>query len=452
MRAGQRKQVPALLAMACAGLFGAWVAPALAQGTPKNCCPPPCPLPTVPQTAEPPRPMPTTTELARPGETPRPATPSQQPEAQPPSTDLSLDQRFAGLGGETVSTPNMLGDFLGATALRCVPFQVTTQVPHTTTVRVPTPFCLESGFIVHMPINQPCPPGAVRIFANQTVTTSVPVTSTELSCYRIPAESHTFKISENESARPQDRVFVDYNGYFNVLPSERLGTDVRNMDVHRETLGIEKTFFDGQASIELRGPYNTLTVGGSAIPGSNGAFSDVGDVTALVKVVIAEDRQAGWLISGGLAVTVPTGPDALGGVSFTSGLVHTTLLQPYMGYLYNTDRWYVQGFSALDIPTASGDTLLMYNDVGVGYFLRRDRDSGRFLSAIVPTFEAHVTTPLSNAGTSTGLLFTPNVVDLTEGVILGLGRRATLSLGVAEPVTGPKPFEVEAIVQFNLWY
>ena len=28
----------------------------------------------------------------------------------PPSTDLVLDQRFAALGGETVSVPNMIGD------------------------------------------------------------------------------------------------------------------------------------------------------------------------------------------------------------------------------------------------------------------------------------------------------------------------------------------------------
>lgn len=461
MIASRWRWSPALLALAWIGFFAAW-AGSVRAGAPGECvCPCPCPPPALPQTTAPaPSPVPQPAEPSRPGQaepgrpgaTPQPQTPTPSAEAQPPSTDLSLDQRFAGLGGETVAAPNMLGDFLGSTALRCVPFQQTTLVPQTTTVRVPTPLCVGSGFTMRVPVGQPCPPGFVRIFANQTVTTQVPVTSSALSCYRVPAESHTFKISENESARPQDRVFVDYNGYFNVLPGERLGTDVRSMDVHRETLGIEKTFLDGQASIELRGPYNTLDVGGSAIPGSNGSFSDVGDVTAVLKVVVAEDREAGWLVSGGLAVTAPTGPASLGGVSFTSGLVHCTLLQPYVGYLYNTDRWYVQGFSALDIPTASGDSLLLYNDLGVGYFLRRDREAGRFISAIVPTLEAHVTTPLSNEGTSTGLFFIPNVVDLTEGVIFGIGRRALLSVGVAEPVTGPKPFDVEAIVQFNVRY
>jgi hypothetical protein len=29
---------------------------------------------------------------------------------KPPATDLALDQRFAGLGGETVSVPNMISD------------------------------------------------------------------------------------------------------------------------------------------------------------------------------------------------------------------------------------------------------------------------------------------------------------------------------------------------------
>src|SRR5262249_29857955 len=55
-----------------------------------------------------------------------------------------------------------------------------------------------------------------------------------------------FKIADNESPRPQDRVFVNYN-YFDRI----LGTSV---DLNRETLGFEKTFLDGNASVGMRVP------------------------------------------------------------------------------------------------------------------------------------------------------------------------------------------------------
>jgi hypothetical protein len=41
-------------------------------------------------------------------------------------------------------------------------------------------------------------------------------------------------------------------------------------------------------------------------------------------------------------------------------------------------------------------------------------------------------------------------VDLTAGATFGLGNRSILALGVVTPVTGPKPFDVEALVQLNI--
>ena len=42
-----------------------------------------------------------------------------------------------------------------------------------------------------------------------------------------------FKVAENESPLPTDRLFVTYNFYSRVLGTQ---------DIHRETLGVEKTF------------------------------------------------------------------------------------------------------------------------------------------------------------------------------------------------------------------
>ena len=90
-----------------------------------------------------------------------------------------------------------------------------------------------------------------------------------------------------------------------------------------------------------------------------------------------------------LAVTPTTGPNAFAGShSITS--FHSTTLQPYVGFIWNFQRWYLHGFTALDIPTDSNDVTLMYNDIGVGYFLYRNRMEGQAVTAIVPTFEVQV--------------------------------------------------------------
>src|SRR5205823_14358901 len=78
----------------------------------------------------------------------------------------------------------------------------------------------------------------------QSTTVNVPVTTTQQICYRIPAECHSFKIADDQNARPQDRVFFDYNYYNNVGANFRLGTDVSNMNVNRGVVGFEKTFFN----------------------------------------------------------------------------------------------------------------------------------------------------------------------------------------------------------------
>src|SRR5262249_28822403 len=64
---------------------------------------------------------------------------------------------------------------------------------------------------------------------------------------RIPIFSGgAFKIADNESPRPVDRLFATYNYYNNV---NTFGG--RDFDVHREVFGFEKTFLDGNASFGM---------------------------------------------------------------------------------------------------------------------------------------------------------------------------------------------------------
>jgi len=247
-----------------------------------------------------------------------------------------------------------------------------------------------------------------------------------------------FKISENDSPLPQDRVFLTYN-YFNNVAGSLNPPGFPQTDVHREVIGFEKTLFDGNASFEMRLPYIEVTGDGSV------RRDDLGDLTMIFKYAFLYNRETGNVLSGGLALTVPTGASFL-----QDGVpdIHPTLFQPFVGFVYHFGDFYAQGFSAVVVPTDGRDVTSFNNDIAGGCFLYRSR--GSFLTSIVPTVELHVDTPLDHPGAQT-LDPLPGIatVDMTAGVTLGLGARSQLGLGVVTPLSGPKPFDVEAQVYFN---
>jgi hypothetical protein len=248
-----------------------------------------------------------------------------------------------------------------------------------------------------------------------------------------------FKITENESPRPIDRVFFNYN-YFN-----RVGTGVPDLslfDIHRETFGFEKTFLDGDASAELRVSVLQQNSG----DGTLGA-TDFSSLTFVSKFALINNRETGNLLSTGMAVTVPTGPAIP--MPTGSGL-NSTLLQPFAGYIYVLDRLYVQGFSSLIIPTDSRDVLLLANSTGVGYFLYQAPNPGdRLISYVIPTIEGHSTVPLNHRGSDSFPVGFPDLFVLTNGVHIGVGRASNFTVGLAVPLTGPKLYNYEAFAQFN---
>ena len=256
-----------------------------------------------------------------------------------------------------------------------------------------------------------------------------------------------YKMADNQSPRPQDRVFVAFN-FFDDL-SQPGGSALHQVKVYREFFGVEKTFLDGNASIGLRLPLNTISAQ-SSTPGGGGTSTALGDLTVFIKGIFWQNRATGSLLSGGLAVTTPNGPSNFAGASFAKA-VPSSSLQPFLSYIANFGDWFVQGFSGSNIPTDARVAPMYYNDVGVGYFLYRAADPDAWISAVVPTFEVHVNTPLSHRSTAP-FVGAPDVVDLTFGSSFGLGRRAVLSAGVVNPVTGPRPYELEAVVLLNVFF
>ena len=74
-----------------------------------------------------------------------------------------------------------------------------------------------------------------------------------------------------------------------------------------------------------------------------------------------------------------------------------------------------------------------------------------FLTAVAPTFEVHVNSPLNHRGfdNPTDPFAIAASVNLTYGLNLEFGHNSLLTLGIVTPVTGPLPFSFETLVLFN---
>jgi hypothetical protein len=407
----------------------------------KKKCPPPCPPSATPTPSEKP---------------PLEIPPEQPPSvAEPPTEPMLSAERAGAFGSEMVAlaAPNMIGDFL---APSCGMRTVTTfiQTPPTVVPGTPgtpgTPGIPGLGFppegggvqVIRQPVpGTPATPGTPGFTIPGTLT---PITAT----FFVPSESHSFKVADNESAIPQDRLIGAFN-FYNFVEGQanaRMGANVGNVNFYREIVGFEKTFFDGYASIGMRLPFDLLDVGGI-----NQQSADAGDLSIIFKGVFLWDRDAGYIISGGLGITVPTGPVALGGAGFALDTFHSTLLQPWVGMEWVRGNFFIQGFSAIDVPIDPNDVTFFFNDLGVGYYVFRDRSESGFITGFAPTIEVHVNTPLNHREPSADCLVgLPDWVDLTGGFTVEFNRRSTLAVGVAAPVTGPKPYAMEAITQLNI--
>ena len=263
-----------------------------------------------------------------------------------------------------------------------------------------------------------------------------------------------FKVAENQSPRPVDRIYFNFNFFDGVNTAQfaSLNVPLNNMKLYREVIGFEKTFLDGRASWQLRLPFNQLTAQGPFVDrGFGGNTGSIGDLAVILKYALYDDRTTGRLVSTGLLVNTPTGTSSFAGARYLRN-VHVATIQPFVGYILPMGDFFLQGFSSIDVPVTDADVTMLYNDVALGYFLYRAKSADRLISAFVPTFEAHVNTPLNhrdylNRADPVG---TPDILNLTFGANFFLKERGLLSIGLVEPVTGPRPFNYEFFLQFNL--
>jgi len=280
---------------------------------------------------------------------------------------------------------------------------------------------------------------------------------------------------ENGSALPRDRAYFYYSG---VSDFAALG---RDFNINRYTLGGEKTFCDGRASVEVR-----LPLAGTADP----TQSVVGPVSGLDSFVLgnlgvlgkaALVRTDDFILTAGFGVSVPTAPDtrinSLSGAPLLEVNNDTVLLQPVVATAWApTERLFVQGAAQFDIDAfgnpvygADGnggltrlgrfmDQGYTYLHGGLGYWVYQDYAPEARLSGVALLTELSYIKSMgegnqvvTDQATLAPLDGGVDDLNVTVGANVLLGDRASISAGVALPVGGPKPYDWVAQVQLN-WY
>jgi hypothetical protein len=300
--------------------------------------------------------------------------------------------------------------------------------------------------------------------------------------------SRRVKIAENSSPFPVDRVYFMYNHFHNVYEFQEtqvvpiLQTFQRQLPIDRYTVGVEKTFWDEWASVELRLPMNgSLDAAGSAFAVNGGHY---GNLAVIVKRLLYDDGVLA--MSAGLGLDLPTGSEAEGRIgtnrfTFENDSVH---LLPYLGLIWQpADELFFTGFLQVDVAANGNEVVLatpgfpqrslgqyneqnlLYADLGAGYWLYRN-PYAEFITGVAALVEAHYTTAVQDSDavlveTSQLTMQISNplnrfdVVNATLGVNFDFSGTANLRVAGVFPLgdeADQRLFDSEVQVQFNHRY
>jgi hypothetical protein len=289
------------------------------------------------------------------------------------------------------------------------------------------------------------------------------------------------KIADDTSPLPTDRVFFDYNSFNSALLTANGG----EIGLIRYSIGFEKTFFDGNGSIEIKAPIDsgldsTQDLFATTTENQATAF---GNLAIVPKLLLYNNSR--WALAGGMTIGVPTAPDAAlrsrnipVATEIKNEAVH---LAPFLGLLiapgnrlfsitYLQFDFDANGNSVAEtVPgmvLARGklrDPTLMYVDTTVGYWLYQSPNGCGcgWLTGVAPVVELHYTTTLQDAQPASNAPFNPlivplrsriDVLNLTAGLQFVMGPQNYLTVAGVAPLRtepGDKQFDSEVVVQFN---
>jgi hypothetical protein len=289
----------------------------------------------------------------------------------------------------------------------------------------------------------------------------------------IAAADRRFKIAENNSPFPADRVFFNYHHFNNAIRD----VDGRLFSLDRYLFGIEKTFLDGLWSIEGRVPFASgLRAEQFVGAGVDNEATEFGNMSLVLKRLLYDGCC--WRFSGGLGIVFPTGPEAE--IYDQSGALALVLeneavyFQPFLGALYTpNDRLWVQTFAQVDFDSGGNavdwitidepngviqDQSLLFLDVAIGYWIYRSCCCDSWITGIAPMVELHYSTTMQNTdfvgGTSGNFITNPDnrldVLNLTGGLRFQLRELSFLTIAGVAPLRqgSDKIFDSEVSLQY----
>jgi hypothetical protein len=272
-------------------------------------------------------------------------------------------------------------------------------------------------------------------------------------------QNHAYKVAENNSALPQDRIGFNFNAMQDVYIGELDGRI--DDDIYEYRLFGEKTFLDGRFSVDLMLPfYTTSAFEYEAIdaltngPQTEGAF---GDLAFGFKALVYESCTSACSL--GLRVEAPTGEDIVSPPGF--GLVYSSInddvwnFTPYVASLWTpSERTFIQSFLSyrltssrieeVENPLTIREQSYFMADVSVGYWLYRNR-CGSCLTGLAPMLELHYTGAWDEESafnsitgprdTLTNVIYgQSDRLSLTAGLSAFFGQRCSAGIAVAAPL------------------
>jgi hypothetical protein len=291
-----------------------------------------------------------------------------------------------------------------------------------------------------------------------------------------------YKICDNTSPIPTDRLFIDYQHFSNALVT----ADDSDANLDRAVLGLEKTFREGLWSFEVRIPFASGLDSDQARYDAGNLATEFGNVAFVLKRLFYMSPTLA--ASAGLGMVIPTAANATLSRYRDEGPVVTieneaVYLKPFLGVLWTPNqRVFAQFFGQIDfdangntvtfsdlatMPGRAGviqDQTLLYLDYSFGYWLYHDPCACRFLTGIAPMIELHYTTKLQDSDTVYPDSFTPDIVtnfynrqdvlNMTAGLCFEVRGTSYLRVAAVAPLKddGDRAFDGEINAQFVARY
>jgi hypothetical protein len=267
------------------------------------------------------------------------------------------------------------------------------------------------------------------------------------------------KFADNNSPLPQDRLFFNYHLFTNPV------LDVRGQaqDVNRFTFGLEKTAWDGTASVEFRVPFQASVDSTQRLGQVDTTGAEFGNLALAVKMLLYQGNCLS--VAGGLGILFPTADDsAILNTNGDAAVVFSNesyFLQPFLGFFMRpTPALFTQFVTqvnfdvsgsvlTLNDPSFFGDTgsdrifeqPLLFLDYSVGYWLYRTKRCDAWLTGVAPMVELHYTTTMDDLDQpqiGEAQVFEDDsrrdALNLTGGVLFGLGDLTSLRIAGVAPL------------------